>query len=139
MIVFNDYYTWEGLSKKFGLAVGKIRLRIFDLSADGESGVLYMRPVIVVVSDVPGEKISVKGWAGPLASHITREFDINCRRMMWVEYYPPVAYGQREIRHIQERFETVDFTWEAGHAVRPRWRDLNPPLIDRLRELVHGT
>jgi hypothetical protein len=139
MIIYNDIFSWEGLSRKFGLAVGKIRLRIFDLNAGGPGDVLYLRPIIVVVSDVPGEKVSVKGWAGPLASYITRAFSINYQRMIWVEYYPAVEYGQRKIKHIQEKFEVVEFTWDGGQAVQPRWRNLTPPLLDRVRELVCNT
>jgi hypothetical protein len=139
MVIYNDLFNWEGLSKKFGLAVGKIRLRIFDLNAGGKSEVLHLRPIIVVVSDVPGEKISVKGWAGPLAGHITRKFNIHCKRMVWVEYYPAVEYGQQQAKHIREKFEEVEFDWVAGQAVRPRWRNLSPPLLDRVRELVYGT
>ncbi|MEW6078866.1 MAG: hypothetical protein AB1724_13705 [Thermodesulfobacteriota bacterium] len=140
MIIYNDIFSWEGLSRKFGLAIGKIRLRIFDLGADGPAdNVLYLRPIIIVVSDVPGEKISVKGWAGPLASCIIRKFNIDYQRMMWLEYYPAVEYGQRKTKYIQEKIEVVEFVWEAGHAVRPRWRPLDPPLLDRVRELVHKT
>jgi hypothetical protein len=137
MIIYNDIYSWEGLGRRFGLAVGKIRLRIFNLDEGDNADILHLRPIIVVVSDVPGEKISVKGWAGPLASYIVNTFDINHHRMLWVEYYPAVEYGKRKIKHIQEKFEAVDFDWEAGRAVRPRWRDLTAPLLDTVRELVY--
>jgi hypothetical protein len=137
MILYNDIYSWEGLGRKFGLAVGKIRLRIFNLNEHDAGDVVHLRPIIVVVSDVPGEKISVKGWAGPLAGYIVNDFGINPDRMLWVEYYPAVEYGKRTIKYIQEKFEAVDFTWEAGRAVRPRWRDLKPPLLDTVRQLVY--
>lgn len=139
MIIYNDIYSWEGLGKKFGLAAGKIRLRIFDLNASASSGVLHLRPIIVVVSDVPEEKVSVKGWAGPLAGYIVRDFAINYQRMMWVEYYPAVQYGQRKIKHIREKFEAVEFTWNTDRAVQPRWRDLKPPLLDMVRDLVYNS
>lgn len=138
MIIYNDIYSWEGLGRKFGLAVGKIRLRIFDLNTSGSGDVLQLRPIIVVVSDVPGEKISVKGWAGPLASYIVKDFDINYQRMMWIEYYPAAQYGQRKIKHIKEKFEVTEFTWAEGRAVQPRWRPLKPPLLDTIRELVYN-
>lgn len=137
MIVYNDLYSWEGMGRRFGLAVGKIRLRIFDLNENVDDDVLYLRPIVVVVSDVPGERISVKGWAGPLASYIVNDFNINHHRMMWVEYYPAVQYGKRKIKYIQEKFEIVDFSWEAGRAVQPRWRDLASPALDKIRELVY--
>ncbi len=139
MIIYNDIYSWQGLSGKFGLARGKIRLRIFDLSDDESADVLHLRPVIVVVSDVPGEQVSVKGWAGPLAGYIVKAFGLNPQRMMWVEYYPPVQYGKRKIKHIPEKFEAVEFIWDGERAVKPRWRDLNPPLLDTVRDLVYNS
>ena len=89
--------------------------------------------------DVPGEQVSVKGWAGPLAGYIVEDFGINTQRMTWVEYYPAVKYGKREIKHIREKFESVEFTWSAGRAVKPRWRDLTSPLLDTVRDLVYNT
>ena len=139
MIIFNDIYSWEGLGGKFGLAVGKIRLRIFDLRPTGSAALLYLRPIVVVVSDVPGEKISVKGWAGPLASYIVMDFKIDPQRMLWVEYYPAVQYGKRKIKHIQEKIEAVDFVWQSGRAVQPRWREIKPPLRDTVRDLIDNS
>jgi len=139
MIIYNDIYRWEGLSGKFGLAKGKIRLRIFDLSDAASGTVLHLRPIIVVVADVPGEEVSVKGWAGPLAGYIVEDFNISHQRMMWVEHYPAVKYGQRKITHIEEKFEAVEFKWTAGRAMHPRWRDLKPPLLDTVRDLVYNS
>ncbi|MDY6825237.1 MAG: hypothetical protein SWH68_15815 [Thermodesulfobacteriota bacterium] len=138
MIIYNDIYHWEGLGKTFGLAVGKIRLRIFDLNQQQHTGVTSIRPIIVVVSDVPGEKITVKGWAAPLAGFICREFSIDPHRMVWVEYYPQVQYGMDNAKYIPEKYEAVDFTWKDGMAAHPRWRPLNPPLLDTVRKLVNG-
>jgi len=137
MILYNDIYHWEGLGKAFGLATGKIRLRIFDLDKAPDSrGVRHLRPMVVVVSDVPGESITVKGWAGPLASFISRAFHIDPHRMLWVEHYPAVQYGVKHVKHIDEIFEAVEFTWEEGMAVAPKWRPLKSPLRDIVKKLV---
>ncbi|ABW68485.1 hypothetical protein [Desulfosudis oleivorans] len=137
MILYNDIYHWEGLGKAFGLATGRIRLRIFDLDKAPENrGVRHLRPMVVVVSDVPGESITVKGWAGPLASFISRAFHIDPHRMLWVEHYPAVQYGVKHVKQIDEIFEAVEFTWEEGVAVAPKWRPLKPPLRDVVKNLV---
>lgn len=137
MMIYDDIYHWEGLSKTFGLAVGKIRLRIFNLEDEAADKVVHLRPIIVVVSDVPGESLTVKGWAGPLAGFIAKEFAINRHRMLWIEYYPAVSYGLRTAKYIPETFEVVEFAWRDGTAVHPQWRPLKPPLLEIVRELVH--
>lgn len=138
MIIYDDIFHWEGLSKPLGLAVGSIRLRIYNLNQQRETGITHMRPVIVVVSDVPGEKISVKGWAAPLATFICREFAIDPQRMHWVEHYPRVQYGIENAKFIPEKYEAVDFDWTDDMAAHPRWRPLKSPLLDTVRNLVNG-
>ncbi|MFP4446303.1 MAG: hypothetical protein ACLFPD_08670 [Desulfosudaceae bacterium] len=137
MVVYSGIYQWEGLGSPFGLASGKIRLWIFNLAESESNKVITLRPYIVVVSDLPAEKITVRGWAGPLAGFIAKKFSLNKDRLLWVEYYPPVQYGQRTIKHIPETFDAVEFTWKGQTAVLPRWRPLQPPLLDVVRELVH--
>ncbi|SRR6056297_252496 len=139
MVVYNDIFEWEGLGKSFGLASGRVRLRIFDLSSEDSDKMVCLRPIIVVVSDLPEEKVTVRGWAGPLASFVVNRFNINKNRMLWIEHYPAVQYGQKKIKHIPETYEIVDFTWKGDKAVLPRWRTLKPPLLDVVRELVDNT
>ncbi|MDY6905713.1 MAG: hypothetical protein SWH61_13640 [Thermodesulfobacteriota bacterium] len=138
MILYNDIFQWEGLSKPLGLAMGKIRLRIFDLNQQRGSQITHIRPIIVVVSDVPGEKITVKGWAAPLATFICREFAIDPNRMTWVEHYPRVQYGIDNAKYIPEKYEAVDFTWQDDMAAHPRWRPMKSPMLDIVRDLVNG-
>ena len=111
--------------------------RIFNLENEPAEKIIHLRPIIVVVSDVPGEALTVKGWAGPLASFISKEFNINRHRMLWIEYYPPVLYGNRNKKYIPEKFEVVEFAWKDGTAVHPQWRLLQPPLLNVVRDLVH--
>ncbi len=136
MVIYNGIYHWEGLGRKIGLTAGKVRLRIFDLTDKAAGNVVHLRPLIVVVSDVPGEFLTVRGCAGPLASFISKEFAINRHRMLWIEYYPPVSYGSRTAKYIPEKFEVVEFAWKDGMAVHPQWRELKPPLLDVVRALV---
>ncbi|MFO8048428.1 MAG: hypothetical protein R6U29_05275 [Desulfosudaceae bacterium] len=138
MVIYNGIFQWEGLGAAFGLARGKIRLWIFNLARAESVEVIPLRPYIVVVSDIPGEKITVRGWAGPLAGFIAKKFDLNRRRLVWIEYYPPVDYGQKKAKHIPETFDVVDFSWKGETAVMPRWRPLQEPLLGITRELIHN-
>jgi hypothetical protein len=40
---------------------------------------------------------------------------------------------------IPERFEAVDFEWQEGKALYPRWRPLKPPLLDVLKKVLQPT
>ncbi len=138
MILYNGIYQWKGLGKPLGLAQGKIMLKIFRLDDDPADSVLHMRPNIVVVSDVPGDAITVKGWAGPLATSISGKFGIDPQRMLWIEHYPEVKYGVKKVKQIPEIYEVVDFTWREGVAISPRWRPLRPPMLDIVKSLVEN-
>jgi hypothetical protein len=37
---------------------------------------------------------------------------------------------------IAEKYDVVDFTWNKGKAMHPRWRPLKTPLLDVIREMV---
>lgn len=136
MLVYDDIYTWEGWGGKLRLASGKCRLRIYDRKKLADQPVTVLRPTVVVVSDVADSKMSVRSCAGHIATKVTREFDIDPHRMLYVEHYPPVRYGMKNEYEIPEQFVAVDFTWNQGRAVYPRWRHLQPPLLDVVRDLV---
>jgi len=82
MIIYDDIYPWEGFGGKLRLASGKCRLRIFDLKKGNGKGLNHIRPIIAVVSDTVGSKMTVKSCSGHIATKITREFDIDPSRML---------------------------------------------------------
>jgi hypothetical protein len=136
MLIYDDIYSWEGFGGQLRLGSGKCRLRIFDLKKDNRKGLVYIRPIIAVVSDIMESKISIKSCSGHIATKVTREFSIDPNRMLYVEYYPAVMYGEKNDKLIRERYDAIEFTWHEDKAINPKWRTLNPPLVDLIKKLM---
>lgn len=145
MKIFDDVFHWEGYGGKFNLAAGRCRLRIFDLSKDEGSTVAQLKPIIAVVSDLPGDrpsamkKVSVRACISHVATTIVRRFKIDYHRMILLEYYPRQTYGQNAEKVIPEKFEMVDLQWHGDKALFPNWRSLQPPLLDTVKSLITAT
>jgi hypothetical protein len=135
MLIHDSIYAWEGWGGKLRLASGKCRLRIYDRSKGESSAVAFLKPYVVIVSDVPESKMTVRSCAGHIATKVTQEFNIDPDRMVWVEFYPKVTYGAQEERTIPEQFVAVDFMWYKDKAINPRWRLLKPPILDIIKAL----
>ena len=69
---------------------------------------------------------------------VVKNHDISPHRMQFVEHYPPVAYGEGRKRKIPRKFDAVEFVWEKGLAVHPKWRPVKGPLLDFLRNAFKG-
>ncbi|MCF8110485.1 MAG: hypothetical protein K9J85_03245 [Desulfobacteraceae bacterium] len=138
MLIHDDIYTWEGWGGRLRLASGKCRLRIFDRRKSADRPVTILRPMVVVVSDVADSKMSVRSCSGHIATCVTRDFDIDPQRMLYVEYYPRVLYGKQNEHEIPEQYVAVDFTWNEGRALQPRWRPLKPPVLDIVKSLMES-
>ncbi len=132
MQIHDDIFEWEGWGGLLRLASGRCRLRIFDLRKG--AGVAHLKPIIVVIQDVPGSPMSIRSCTSHIATRVTQDFHIEPSRMLFVEYNPEVVYGANDQHVVPERIDCVDFTWHAGRALQPRWR----PLESALRELVKG-
>lgn len=143
MKIFDDILNWDGYGGKFNLAAGRCRLRLFDISKDGEA-IPLLKPIIAIVSDLPGDrlpamkKVSVRACISHIATTIVHRFKIDPGRMVLIEYYPRETYGQRSEKIIPERFDVVDLKWHGNKALFPGWRPLKPPLLDTVRELAAG-
>jgi hypothetical protein len=138
MLVHDDIYSWEGFGGRLRLASGKCRLRIYDLTKEASRGTTPLRPIVVVVSDVPESRMSVRSCVGHVATQVSLDFHIDAHRMMFIEYYPESRYGERGERVVPEKLEAVDFNWTEAGAIQPRWRTLNPPLRDAIKLLMQG-
>lgn len=136
MLIHDGVYSWEGFGGRLRLASGSCRLRLYDLSREPPGGAAHLRPFIAVVSDVPESRMSVRSCAGHVATSVARDFKIDPQRMLYIEYCPESVYGEHGERRIPERYEAVDFNWTEGGALRPRWRTLQPPLLDAVRRLI---
>lgn len=144
MLIHDDIFSWEGFGGMLELASGRCRLRIFDLSKAKNSKVMHIKPFVVVVSDLPGDdtafkKLSVRSCTSHIATSVVREFNLDPQRMVYLEYYPASTYGDRQQHQIPAKFDLVDFQWHGVKALHPRWRQLDPPLLDTIRELILET
>lgn len=137
MLVHDGEFAWPGFGGRLRLASGRCRLRIYDRSrGDGGAATPHLRPTIVLVSDVPGSRMSVRSCAGHVATCVSRQFSIPPGRMLYVEHYPQSVYGQQGERVIPEKYEAVEFEWTEGGAIRPMWRTLQGPILEAVRKLV---
>ena len=136
MLIHDDVFVWEGFGGQLRLGSGKCRLRIFNLEKTGSYELAYLRPYIVVASDVPESRMSVKSCVSHIATSVAKAFDIRSNRMVFVEFYPRTTYGPQNEHVIPERFDAVDFTWIGDKAMHATWRDLEQPLLDIVRGLM---
>jgi len=82
--------------------------------------------------------MSVRSCCGHIASKVTREFNLDHQRMLFVEYYPQTTYGENNEHIIPEKYDAVEFVWHEGRAIEPKWRTLKPPMLDVIKTLVEG-
>ena len=134
--IYDDIFEWEGWGGRLKLGSGRCHLRIFNLKNESEQKPTPIKPVIVVVSDVPGGAMSVRSCAGHIATQLTIFFNIDPQRMLYVEYYPPTIYGGKNDHHIPERYDAVEFVWREEKAIQPRWRPLPPPLVKMIQNVM---
>ena len=138
MLIHDDIFVWEGFGGKLRLGSGKCRLRIYRFESNSPDGLAYMRPYMVLASDVPASRMSVKSCVSHVATSVAKTFDIKPNRMVFVEFYPRATYGQKGEKVIPERFEAVDFTWIGDKAMHPQWRPLEPPLLDIAKKIIRN-
>ena len=85
MLIYDDIYSWEGWGGRLRLGRGKCRLRIYDLDKDSSKGLTHIKSTIVVVTDIPDSGVSVRSCAPHVATVVSREFNIDPHRMIWVD------------------------------------------------------
>ena len=138
VLIYDDIFTWEGWGGELRLASGECRLRIFDLETGAADSLAHLRPIIVIVSDIPESRMSVRSCTGHIATNVAKIFKIEPQRMLYIEYYAKTVYGDQQQHIIPEKYDVVDFIWYDGRAIEPKWRTLNPPMLDVIKELVEG-
>ncbi len=144
MMIHDDTFEWEGFGGVYQLAAGKCRLRILDLSRGDHRKVAHLKPMVVVVSDLPDQRganrqMSVRSCASHIATLVAARFNIPPHRMTYVEYYPSSVYGAQGQFKIDAKFDAVDFTWFDDKAMHPKWRPLTSPLLDTIAEVIDAT
>lgn len=143
MLIHDDIFSWEGFGGLLDLANGACRLRIFDLSKSSEKNVMLLKPLVVVVSDLPDhdthmKKVSVRSCNSHIATCVARTFNLNPQRMVFVEYYPPSSYGDHNQHYIPAKYDLVEFQWYEDKAMHPKWRPLDAPLLDMISDMIEG-
>jgi hypothetical protein len=144
MLIHDDIFAWKGFGGVYQLAAGQCRLRIFDLSKGDHLKVTPLKPMIVVVSDLPDDspkpkKVTVRSCASHIATSVTENFGIDPHRMVYVEYYPPSVYGDHAQFAIPAKYDAVDFVWHEKKGLHPKWRPLTPPLLQAVADLIAAT
>jgi len=136
MLIFSGVYEWEGFGGQFRLAAGKCRLWIFDLRDRQEKATATLRPYVIIATDLADSPMSVRSCSGHIATRLAVQYRLSPQRMLFVEYYPAVSYGENREHLIPERFDAVEFTWRGDKALHPKWRTLQPPLLDQVKGLL---
>jgi hypothetical protein len=137
MLIYDDIFAWEGFGGKLKLGSGTCRLRIFDMNKGDPKGVTHLKPMIVVASDLPESKMSVRSCSSHIATTVVQKFNIAPHRMQFVEYYPKKLYGEGNRSVIPETFEAVEFTWKEKMALHPKLKPLESPLLDLLKKKLN--
>lgn len=141
MLIHDGVFEWEGFGGALELAAGSCRLRIIDLTKNDQKKVAHLKPMVVVVSDLPDQtgafkKMSVRSCASHIATRVAAEFNINPQRMIFVEYYPASTYGDQNQHNIPAKFDAVDFVWHEDKALHPKWRSLEDSLVGIIAALI---
>ena len=136
MLIYDDIFNWSGWGGKLRLGSGKCRMRIFDLKKGAGQRLTFLKPIVVIISDVPDSPMSIKSCTSHIATAAISTFKLDRQRMLWVEYYPRITYGEKNHLVIPERFEQVEFTWHDNSAIKPVWKPVRGPLLDTIRNLI---
>ena len=136
MLVHDDVFEWEGFGGKLRLGSGSCRLRIFDLEKDKDKGLAHLRPLIVIATDIPESRMSVRSCVSHIATLVTQQFRLEPQRMLFIEYYPETTYGRHNENVIPERYDAVEFVWHADKAMHPKWRTVSAPMLDIIKNLM---
>ena len=135
-LIYDGVFKWKGWGGKLGLGKGRCHLWIYDRGDERKKAVAHLRPIVAIVCDLPGNLVSVRAFAGHIATSVAAEFDIDPHRLLWVEYTPGSTYGSNDEHVIEARYEAVEFTWEDRRALSPRWEPLKPPELDTVKAII---
>lgn len=129
MLIFDDTYTWEGPDAgEQSLWLLTCHLWIIDLSLSRPE-LVFIRPKIVVAADLsdgPRRKIC----AETLGRQIYRDFRLEIKRTLWVEYDPALP-GKLAVAVLKPRYHDGR---ETIYAIQ--WRHLMNSERDLIRRFI---
>ncbi|MBW2178731.1 MAG: hypothetical protein JRH03_17715, partial [Deltaproteobacteria bacterium] len=76
MLIFDDILRWDGFGGKLRLASGKCKLRIYDFNRGDSGGLVHLKPVVVVATDLADSKMTVRSCCGHIATTVVRNHHI---------------------------------------------------------------
>ena len=138
---YDDIYTWNGWGGKLRLASGNCQLCVFHFDPDKKGNLKRLKQTIVITQDILKKKrafgdMSIRSCAGHIATSVTKQFNIDPNRMLWVEYYPETSYGPQGKKVIAEDFFLTDFEWSEGRAMNPKRGKPSPELIEQIKKIL---
>jgi hypothetical protein len=136
-IIYDGIHEWEGWGSALRLGSGKCRLRLFTLKSDTAKGLISLKSTVAVVSDLPDSPLSVRSCAPHISASIAEKFNIDIRRVMYVEYYPESSYGQKKERTLPARYDVADFTWHKKNAPEIKWHSLNADVLEIVEKYIN--
>lgn len=129
MLIYDDTYTWEGPDvDEHALWLLTCHLWIIDLSLS-HPGIVFIRPKIVVASDMsqgPRRKIC----AETLGRQIYREFKLDIKRTLWVEYDASLP-SKMAVADLKPKYHDGR---EIIYSIQ--WRQLMKTEIDIIRRFI---
>ncbi|MBW1763791.1 MAG: hypothetical protein JRJ23_03475 [Deltaproteobacteria bacterium] len=92
MIIYDGKYSWNGKKEDEHTPIswwpGSCMLKIIDRSnVASQKNVVLAKPVLVLTAET-GEGYSVKSHYQDFAKAVCRDFHLEMKRILWVEYYP---------------------------------------------------
>jgi len=138
-ILHNQIFHWDGFGGLLKLASGNCMLRVVQFQ---NTDVSFVKPYIVITEDTPSadpskknQKLSIRSSCAHIATCVTRQFNIDPKRMFWLEYYPESIYGEKQEKCIPEQYEVVSFVWESNKAFHPTFRVLKSPVLEQVKNI----
>jgi hypothetical protein len=100
-----------------------------------------LKPFVAIATDLRAngsnlKRVTVRSCCSHIATTLARRFDLEPSRMLFVEYYPRTRYGRNKEHTIPERYDIVDMVWQDDKALHPKWRPLEGPLLETVRDLL---
>ena len=75
MLIYDDTFFWEGFGGRLKLGSGKCHLKIFDLNKGDLKDIAHLKPIVVVASDLPDSKMTVRSCSSHIISTVVQQFN----------------------------------------------------------------
>ena len=140
--IHNNTFAWEGWGGLIRLEAGQCQLWLFDLRQVPRrpEGMIFMQPYVGVVKETePDNPVSLRSMTSHVATMVVRRFNLDPRRLLWVEYVPAQTYGSRQQRTVPEKLDLVELNWVEAKAMTPSWRPLDEPLRSLVKEIISSS